>query len=329
MSDANSKLPNLNTKTEEFISMLEQRDNAPLYTLSPDGARDFLDNLQKETHKNIEADITDLNVPTEDTQDIQVRMVRPKNSTEKLPVILYIHGGGWVMGGRDSFDMLIRKLAVCTDSALFFPEYSLSPEAQYPQALNEISRVLDYIYNNAKELNIDNTKIAIAGDSAGGNMATVTALAVKKTLQKEKANKPDILFECLFYPVTNADMDTKSYDSFKDGPWLSKKAMEWFFDAYAPERELRDDATVSPLKASEEELALLPPTLIITDENDVLRDEGEAYARKLDSAGVDVLNVRVNGTIHDFVMLNALSDTFAAKGALDIACKMLKDVLHK
>ena len=110
---------------------------------------------------------------------------------------------------------------------------------------------------------------------------------------------------------------------------VEQKAMEWFFDAYAPERELRDDATVSPLKASEEELALLPPTLIITDENDVLRDEGEAYARKLDSAGVDVLNVRVNGTIHDFVMLNALSDTFAAKGALDIACKMLKDVLHK
>ena len=329
MSDANSKLPNLNTKTEEFISMLEQRDNAPLYTLSPDGARDFLDSLQIETHKEIDADVADINVPAQDTQDIEVRVVRPKNSTEKLPVILYIHGGGWVMGGKESFDMLIRKLAVCTDSAVFFPEYSLSPEAQYPQALNEISRVLEYIYNNAKELNIDNTKIAIAGDSAGGNMATVTALAVKKALQKQKENKPDIIFECLFYPVTNADMDTKSYDSFKDGPWLSKKAMEWFFEAYVPEKKLRDDATISPLKASEEELALLPPTLIITDENDVLRDEGEAYARKLDSAGVDVLNVRINGTIHDFVMLNALSDTFAAKGALDLACKMLKDALHE
>lgn len=329
MSDANSKLPNLNTKTEEFISMLEQRDNAPLYTLSPDGARDFLDSLQIETHKEIDADVADINVPAQDTQDIEVRVIRPKNSTEKLPVILYIHGGGWVMGGKESFDMLIRKLAVCTDSAVFFPEYSLSPEAQYPQALNEISRVLEYIYNNAKELNIDNTKIAIAGDSAGGNMATVTALAVKKALQKQKENKPDIIFECLFYPVTNADMDTKSYDSFKDGPWLSKKAMEWFFEAYVPEKKLRDDATVSPLKASEEELALLPPTLIITDENDVLRDEGEAYARKLDSAGVDVLNVRINGTIHDFVMLNALSDTFAAKGALDLACKMLKDALHE
>ena len=329
MSDANSKLPNLNTKTEEFISMLEQRDNAPLYTLSPDGARDFLDSLQIETHKEIDADVADINVPAQDTQDIEVRVVRPKNSTEKLPVILYIHGGGWVMGGKESFDMLIRKLAVCTDSAVFFPEYSLSPEAQYPQALNEISRVLEYIYNNAKELNIDNTKIAIAGDSAGGNMATVTALAVKKALQKQKENKLDIIFECLFYPVTNADMDTKSYDSFKDGPWLSKKAMEWFFEAYVPEKKLRDDATVSPLKASEEELALLPPTLIITDENDVLRDEGEAYARKLDSAGVDVLNVRINGTIHDFVMLNALSDTFAAKGALDLACKMLKDALHE
>ena len=151
MSDANSKLPNLNTKTEEFISMLEQRDNAPLYTLSPDGARDFLDSLQIETHKEIDADVADINVLAQDTQDIEVRVVRPKNSTEKLPVILYIHGGGWVMGGKESFDMLIRKLAVCTDSAVFFPEYSLSPEAQYPQALNEISRVLEYIYNNAKD----------------------------------------------------------------------------------------------------------------------------------------------------------------------------------
>ena len=123
-------------------------------------------------------------------------------------------------------------------------------------------------------------------------------------------------------------MDTKSYDLFKDGPWLSKKAMEWFWEAYVPDKKLRDDIYISPLKAEEEDLSKLPRTLIITAENDVLRDEGEAYARKLDSAGVDVLNVRINGTIHDFLMLNALADTLPARGAMALACTMLKKALH-
>ena len=219
--------------------------------------------------------------------------------------------------------MLIKQLAINTNSVVIFPEYSRSPEAKYPVALKEIYSVLEYIYENPDEFNIDNDSIAIAGDSAGANMATVTALKAKNQ------NGPKLKFQCLFYPVTNADMDTKSYDLFKDGPWLSKKAMEWFFEAYAPDKESRNDIYVSPLKADEEDLKGLPPTLIITAENDVLRDEGEAYARKLDSAGVDVLNIRINGTIHDFLMLNALSDTRCAKGALNLACNMLKKALHK
>ena len=323
MTEANSKLPNLTTKTEDFISMLENKDAKPLYKMTPEQARQFLDNLQKETHKDILADVKDTQIFTENKNSIALRIIRPANNNEKLPAIIYLHGGGWVMGGKESFDMLIKQLAINTNSVVIFPEYSRSPEAKYPVALKEIYSVLEYIYENPDEFNIDNDSIAIAGDSAGANMATVTALKAKNQ------NGPKLKFQCLFYPVTNADMDTKSYDLFKDGPWLSKKAMEWFFEAYAPDKESRNDIYVSPLKADEEDLKGLPPTLIITAENDVLRDEGEAYARKLDSAGVDVLNIRINGTIHDFLMLNALSDTQCAKGALNLACNMLKKALHK
>ena len=323
MTEANSKLPNLTTKTEDFISMLENKDAKPLYKMTPEQARQFLDNLQKETHKDIPADVKDTQIFTVNNNSIAKRIIRPANNNEKLPAIIYLHGGGCVMGGKESFDMLIKQLAINTNSVVIFPEYSRSPEAKYPVALKEIYSVLEYIYENPDEFNIDNDSIAIAGDSAGANMATVTALKAKNQ------NGPKLKFQCLFYPVTNADMDTKSYDLFKDGPWLSKKAMEWFFEAYAPDKESRNDIYVSPLKADEEDLKGLPPTLIITAENDVLRDEGEAYARKLDSAGVDVLNIRINGTIHDFLMLNALSDTRCAKGALNLACNMLKKALHK
>lgn len=321
MSEANSKLPNLTAETEEFISKIEAADGQPLYKMTPQEARNFLKNLQSQTHKEISANTTDTTILTE-AGNVDIRVVKPQHTEEKLPVILYLHGGGWILGGKESFDMLIKKLAVFTNSTVIFPDYSRSPEVQYPTALNEIYAVLEYIFQNPEEFNIDPERIAIAGDSAGANMATVTALrAINK-------NGPKILFECLFYPVTNSDMDTKSYDLFKDGPWLSKKAMEWFWEAYVPDKKLRDDIYISPLKAEEEDLSKLPRTLIITAENDVLRDEGEAYARKLDSAGVDVLNVRINGTIHDFLMLNALADTLPARGAMALACTMLKKALH-
>ena len=321
MSEANSKLPNLTAETEEFISKIEAADGQPLYKMTPQEARNFLENLQSQTHKEISANTTDTTILTE-AGNVDIRVVKPQHTEEKLPVILYLHGGGWILGGKESFDMLIKKLAIFTNSTVIFPDYSRSPEVQYPTALNEIYAVLEYIFQNPEEFNIDPERIAIAGDSAGANMATVTALrAINK-------NGPKILFECLFYPVTNSDMDTKSYDLFKDGPWIRKKAMEWFWEAYVPDKKLRDDIYISPLKAEEEDLSKLPRTLIITAENDVLRDEGEAYARKLDSAGVDVLNVRINGTIHDFLMLNALADTLPARGAMALAGTMLKKALH-
>lgn len=323
MSTPSSKLPNLTTITEEFITMLENENDTPLYKLKPEEARKVLVDLQRKTHKEIPADVEDTQFFTVQGGNVDVRIVRPKGNEEKLPVILYIHGGGWILGDKETHDMLIRKLSICTNSAVISPNYSHSPEVQYPIAFDQIYGVLDFISNHPDELNIQNHKIVIAGDSVGGNMATAV------TIRAKKEDGPEILFQALFYPVTNADMDTKSYEDFKDGPWLTKKAMEWFWDAYAPQKKERNSIYISPLKASFDDLKDMPPTLIITDENDVLRDEGEAYARKLDAAGVEVLNVRINGTHYDFMMLNALSESKPTKGAFTLACAIMNNYLHQ
>lgn len=322
MTEPNSNLPNLNTITEEFITMMEKQDSPPLYKLTPNKAREVINELQHKYQYNIPAKVSDMTIFVEPNQHIKIRMARPLNTQGKLPVIIYIHGGGWVIGNEESYDRIIRQIAVSTNSTVIFPIYSLSPEAKYPKALNEIYSIFEYIYDSPEQFNIDRNHIAIAGDSAGANMATVTAIRAKNK------RGPKICFQCLFYPVTNIDMDTKSYGLFKDGPWLSKNAMEWFFEAYVP-RNLRDDIYISPLKSPVEDLEGLPATLIITAENDVLRDEGEAYGRKLESAGVNVLNIRVNGTIHDFIMLNALAESQPAKGVLELACNMLKNALYE
>ncbi len=318
MSEPSSRLPNLTKDTEEFINEIESENATPLYELTPKEARDFLKNLQSKTFKKTDAGITEI-----DIEGVKTFVLKPQTNTEKkLPAILYLHGGGWVMGDEYVFDNLIKKIANCAEAVLIFPEYTPAPEAEYPQQINEAYSVLNYIYNNSDELNIDKNKIAIMGDSAGGNMAAAITLKTKE----EKG--PNIKFQLLLYPVTNADMDTDSYENFSDGPWLTKKAMEYFWDAYVPNVSLRQNKYISPLHADVEDLKNLPSTLILTVENDVLRDEGEAYARKLDNAGVDVINVRINGTIHDFIMLNALSETEPVKGALKIICSVLRSELH-
>ena len=325
MSEPSSKLPNLTTETEEFITKTEEQSAAPLYKLSPVEARNYLLTIQENYNSalpKIPVQIQDKKIELNNANTVEIRIVRPENTDEILPAILYIHGGGWIMGDKNTHDTLVRKLCVCTNTTIVFPSYSLSPEEQYPTALNQIYSTLQYIQENAAELKINPDKIAISGDSAGGNMAAAVCIMAKK----EKTPLPVI--QALFYPVTNADMDTKSYELFKDGPWLTKKAMEWFWDAYAPDKKERESIFISPLKAALEDLQGLPPALIITDENDVLRDEGEAYARKLEQANVKVISVRINGTIHDFMMLNALADTEPAKGAFTLACNVLKNILH-
>ncbi len=303
----------------KFIKELEQTDSKPLYELTPQGARDFLVELQKKHSEEIEGvDFEDRVISTDYAGEVDVRIYRPKNTQERLPAIVYAHGGGWVLGDKETFTGFMKNLTLNAEAVVIFVDYSRSPEAHYPVALNQICGVIDYVYENPSEFNITPEKIVIAGDSAGGNMAAASAIKLKYESQTQ------LLGIALFYPVCSAEMNTNSFNNFKNGPWLTKKAMEYFFDAYEPDRRLREIKYISLLNAEIADLEGLPPTVIVTAENDVLRDEGEEFARLLDEAGVKVINFRANGTIHDFMLLNALQHTTQTKAILEFVCGELK-----
>lgn len=240
---------------------------------------------------------------------VRVRIFRPGGARGLLPVVVYAHGGGWVVGGTRTHDRLVRELTVGSGAALVFVRYSLSPEAVYPAALEEIYRTLEWIRSDGFGHGLDFSRMAVAGDSSGGNLAAAVALLVRER------GGPRLAAQVLYYPVTDASFGTPSYQAFATGYWLRRDSMRWFWDQYAPDPSRRTEKSASPLRATDDDLAGLPPALVVTAEADVLRDEGEAYAARMRAAGVDVTAVRYLGITHDFVMLNALKDTAAARGA--------------
>ncbi len=323
MSEPSSKQPYLDNTAKTFLENLA-KNAKPLYEIDPEDAREFLTFIQEKGYKDIDAQIEDITISDENAGEISVRLIRPKDYSgdENLPLIIYCHGGGWVMGCADNFDMTIKTIANHTHSALAFVNYSRAPEFQYPTALNQIYAVLEHFSQNGGDYKINPYRIAIMGDSAGGNMAAATAIRTKLE------NGPQLVFQVLVYPVTDAEMKTDSYKEFKDGPWLSKKAMEYFWNCYLPDKDKRNGIYISPLKAEIEYLKGVAPALVLTAENDVLRDEGEAYARKLIEAGVDTGCVRINNTFHDFLLLNGLRESRGVKSAYKLICKTLKHALH-
>ena len=246
---------------------------------------------------------------------------RPDGVEGPLPVILYIHGAGWVFGNNHTHDRLARELAAGVRAAVVFPDYSLSPEARYPTAVNENYAIAHWVLEHGAEHGLDASRIAVAGDSVGGNMAAALTL-----MAKQRGDLP-LAGQVLFYPVTDAAFDTGSYQQFAEGYFLRRDAMQWFWDQYTTDEAERAEITASPLRATTEQLTGLPPALVITAEADVLRDEGEAYANKLRAAGVDVTALRYQGIIHDFVMLNALRGTNAAEAAITQAVGFLREAL--
>jgi acetyl esterase len=288
-----------------------------LYELGPDAARELLDEVQAAPIDEPEVDDKWVTVPCE-VGDVRVRIVKPVGTTGILPTVLYMHGGGWVLGNAGTHDRLVRELAVGVNAAVVFVEYDRSPEVQYPVALEQGYATAQWINHHWLAEGLDPALLAVVGDSSGGNMAAALAILAKQ--------RGDVRFvhQSLWYPVTDAGQDTDSYREFADGPFLTAKTMAWFWDAYVPDEGMRAEITVSPLRASIGELAGLPETLIIVNENDVLRDEGEAYARKLTEAGVRTTSVRYNGTIHDFMTLNRLRQTAAASGAIEQAIHAIR-----
>lgn len=311
----------LDPATQKFVDALDAAGGPPLYTLSPTDARKVLDDAQAAAVAKLPADITERKIPGGPTGEVSVRVVRPQGVSETLPAIIYIHGGGWILGNAETHDRLVREIANGARAAIIFVNYTPSPEAHFPVAIEQEYAVAKYVAEHGKEFNIDPSRMAVVGDSVGGNMtAAVTILA------KERGG-PRFRFQALFYPVTDAGFNTPSYKAFAAGPWLTEPAMKWFWDAYAPNAADRVKPTASPLRATLEQLRDLPPALIIVDENDVLRDEGEAYAHKLMEAGVEVAALRVLGTMHDFMMLNGIAGTPPVREAIAIANQKLRAVL--
>jgi acetyl esterase len=302
--------------TQDFLDTAGE--NPDLCHRSVEDARRELTKMQAGAVGRPSAQIEDRAFPVGPTGSVAVRIVRPSDTERILPVIVYIHGGGWCLGGADTHDRVVRELAVAVGAAVFFVEYDRAPEARYPVALEQIYAVTAHVAAHGQSLGVDPTRLAVVGDGAGGNMAAAVAL---------QRRGPKIDLQILFYPITDADFGTSSYRTFADGPWLTKSAMERFWDAYLPDAASRTEITAAPLRASVDQLRGLPDALVIVAENDVLRDEGEGYARQLLRAGVRATSVRYSGTIHGFIVLNALADTPATRSAIAQTVAVLRSVL--
>ncbi|WP_029150995.1 alpha/beta hydrolase [Microbacterium indicum] len=292
-----------------------------LYQLPPEEGRAAVDGVQDEPIEKPDVDEAWIDVPGGPTGSIRTRIVKPLGSTGPLPVVLYLHGAGWVFGNAHTHDRLVRDLAIGAGAAVVFPEYDRSPEARYPHAIEQGYAVAQWVASQGAEQGLDGSRIAVAGDSVGGNMSAALTLMAKE--------RGDVSFaaQLLFYPVTDAAFDTASYREFADGYFLTRDGMKWFWDQYTTSEDERAQITASPLRATLDQLAGLPKALVITAEADVLRDEGEAYAARLRRTGVEVTAVRYAGIVHDFVMVNALHGTQAARGAIAQGAAFLADAL--
>lgn len=292
-----------------------------VHELTPEQARKALDDVQSAPVDKPAVDEKWVTVPSP-VGEVRVRVVKPVGATGPLPVVLYLHGGGWVLGGSTTHDRLVRELSTGVRAAVVFVDYDRSPEARYPVAIEQGYATARWITEHGAAEGLDVGRLGVAGDSVGGNMAAALAILAKQ--------RGDVTFchQSLYYPVTDAAQDTDSYRQFAAGPFLRAQTMAWFWDAYLPDQSRRGEITASPLRATLEELAGLPEAFVVVDENDVLRDEGEAYARRLAEAGVRTTSVRYNATIHDFMMLNPLRPSAASSGAIEQAIHVLRRALR-
>ncbi|HEY9048148.1 MAG TPA: alpha/beta hydrolase [Ohtaekwangia sp.] len=298
--------PRLDIGVKEFLKAINS-GIPPLETLPPQVVREILMQAQASVIVNTSGIDVHERTIVSDGFSIQLYIVKPQNTTEKLPAFLFLHGGGWVVGDFETHKRLVRDLVFFSGAAAVFVNYSLAPEAKYPQALNEIYATLKWLAIHGDEIGIDGERLAIVGNSAGGNMATVTSI-----LAKERKG-PEIKLQVLLWPNLDINFDTGSYREFAEQRFLTKPFVEWIYDLYTSGQEQRELIYVSPLRASVDQLRGLPQALIVTAENDILQDEGEAYSRKLREAGVESASVCYKGMIHDFGVLNALAELPATR----------------
>lgn len=302
--------PNIDPPVRAFLKKLNDGGGKPIEQMTPEAAREVLAGAQKSVKVDLSGvEKTEKSIDLDGTK-VKLTVVRPDGAKSGLPVFMFFHGGGWVLGDFPTHERFVRDLVVGSGAAAVFVNYTPSPEAKYPVAINQAYAATKWVAEHGKEIGVDGKRLAVAGSSVGGNMATVVAL-----MAKEKGG-PEIKLQVLFWPVTNANFETASYNQFATKRFLTKNMMVWFWDNYTKDPTERKDIHASPLQASVEQLKGLPPALVMTAENDVLRDEGEAYARKLSEASVPVMSVRFNGMIHDFGLLNGLADVPGTEAAM-------------
>lgn len=311
----------LDPQDQDFLDQLAAADGPPLYTLSYTAARDVLNKLQAGPVDMLPAQISERTVPGGPTGPVSVHVVRPEGAKGDLPGIVYIHGGGWVLGNFKTHERLVRELANGAQAAVVFVDYTPSPEAQFPVPVEQAYTVAKWVADHGGQIGVDPSRLAVAGDSVGGDMTAAVAMMAKQR------GGPDFRRQVMLYPVTDANFDTASYNRFAENCWLTKPAMKWFWDAYAPRLKDRQNPLAAPLRATVDELRGLPPALMITD-SDVLHDEGTAYAEKLRKAGVPVQLTHYPEITHDFMMLNALRGTESNKKAVAEATTALREALH-
>ena len=313
--------PNIDRRIKSFLKVLNSGDGPPMEQTKPADARKVLERAQNSVKTDTSGiDITEKTI-SQNGVSVKLFIVRPSGQSGVLPVFMFFHGGGWVLGDFPTHKRLVRDLVVYSGLACVFVEYTRSPEAKYPVALNECFAGTKWVAEHGAEINVDGKRMAVVGNSVGGNLTAAVALMAK-------VNNLDLKFQLLFWPVTNAYFETESYNKYATSRFLTKNMMIWFWDNYISKPEHRNEIYASPLKASVERLNGLPPALVQVAENDVLRDEGEAYARKMDEAGVDVTLVRIDGMIHDYGLLNPIATVPAVQSALRAAAAELKKALQ-
>jgi len=301
--------PAIDRRSRAFLRELN-KDATAFWELPGDAPRTIVTALQNQTKVDLSGVETDEHQLAVDGRTITLYVVRPAGAAEICPVFMFFHGAVWIAGNFENHKRLVRDLVVGSQAAAVFPEYTPVPEARFPVQIEQAYAATRWVREHADELRVDGSKIAVAGNSVGGNMAAAV------TLMAHDRGGANIIYQQLLWPALSADLDTESYQEYGEGRFLPRAFMQYGWDNYLADADARKHRYAAPLRATIDELRGLPPTLIQTAENDVLRDEGEVYARKLDEAGVDVTSVRYNGVIHDFGLLNALVDVPSTKTAL-------------
>jgi len=310
--------PKVEHRIREFLHALNSSGGKPMETLTPAEARKVLVDAQASVPLDLPACDIEERAIAQDGLKVRLHIVRPAGSKAVLPAFIFIHGGGWVLGDFPTHERFVRDLVADSGFTAVFVNYTPSPEAHYPTAINEIHAATKWVAAHGDEIKVDGKRLAIVGNSVGGNMTAAVALMA---LHK---GGPELKCQVMLWPVTDANFDTGSYHEYAEGYFLSRAMMKWFWDAYTSDPAQRREIYASPLQATADQVKGLPPALIQVAGNDVLRDEGLAYSRKLDAAGVDVTSVCYENLIHDYGLLNAISQVPAVRDALHQTAEMLK-----